>query len=246
MKNVKSESNKQHGYCSASLTLLTARHWLLLITSVFIAAACLIGIPYLINGKIAQALAILLFTAMPIATFAFVSQDKGRSLFRPLTVRSLFQALGFGVLTFAIAIITALILAKFIETSSNPGLHNLHNLSTGEIIIFFLFSIPQLFGEEMITIIPFLGIYCLCKHYFHLSHRLSVFISLFLSCIWFSIIHLPTYNWNFIQVLGGVGIVRIVLTLAFIVTRNLWISFGAHVINDWIMFALSLLDTSEQ
>jgi membrane protease YdiL (CAAX protease family) len=56
--------------------------------------------------------------------------------------------------------------------------------------------------------------------------------------------HLPTYDWNVVQALRGVGVARLILTLPYIMTKNLWVSTGAHVLNDWIIFSVSLLGTS--
>jgi hypothetical protein len=44
--------------------------------------------------------------------------------------------------------------------------------------------------------------------------------------------------------LSGVGVARLILTLPYIMTRNLWVSSGAHVLNDWTMFSASLLRAS--
>jgi membrane protease YdiL (CAAX protease family) len=35
-----------------------------------------------------------------------------------------------------------------------------------------------------------------------------------------------------------------VLTLAWIKTRNIWVSTGAHIINDWLLFVMSILGAS--
>jgi len=32
-----------------------------------------------------------------------------------------------------------------------------------------------------------------------------------------------------------------VLTLPWILTKNIWVSTGAHIANDWLLFSLSLL-----
>ena len=56
------------------------------------------------------------------------------------------------------------------------------------------------------------------------------------STLWFAALHLPTYDWNVLQCLGIIGTARIVLTLSYLVTRNLWVSVGAHIINDWTLF----------
>lgn len=53
--------------------------------------------------------------------------------------------------------------------------------------------------------------------------------------------HLPTYNWNFVQCFLVIGSARLVLTLAFIKTKNIWVSMGAHVLTDWGYLAVSLM-----
>jgi hypothetical protein len=34
---------------------------------------------------------------------------------------------------------------------------------------------------------------------------------------------------------------RLVLTLPWIVTKNIWVSTGAHIINDWLLFLVTLV-----
>jgi len=31
-----------------------------------------------------------------------------------------------------------------------------------------------------------------------------------------------------------------VLTLPWIMTKNIWVSTGAHIVNDWLLFTMSL------
>jgi membrane protease YdiL (CAAX protease family) len=38
-----------------------------------------------------------------------------------------------------------------------------------------------------------------------------------------------------------IGVARMVLTLPWIMTKNIWVSTGAHIINDWSLFGLALL-----
>jgi uncharacterized protein len=38
-----------------------------------------------------------------------------------------------------------------------------------------------------------------------------------------------------------IGSARMVLTLPWILTKNLWVSTGAHVIDDWLLFTITLL-----
>jgi hypothetical protein len=38
-----------------------------------------------------------------------------------------------------------------------------------------------------------------------------------------------------------IGSARLVLSLAYMKTKNLWVSTGAHILNDWSLLGLSLL-----
>jgi membrane protease YdiL (CAAX protease family) len=62
-----------------------------------------------------------------------------------------------------------------------------------------------------------------------------------ISSLLFGLIHLPTYDWNLIQCIVVIGTARMVLTLPWILTKNIWVSTGAHIINDWLLFGLGLL-----
>ena len=67
-----------------------------------------------------------------------------------------------------------------------------------------------------------------------------------LSAVPFALVHLPTYQWNVLQCLLVIGTARLVLSLANIFSRNLWISTGAHVLNDWALFGLGLFAAAMQ
>ena len=57
----------------------------------------------------------------------------------------------------------------------------------------------------------------------------------------FAAVHLPTYGWNVIQVVLGVGVARIVLLIPYLMTKNILVSTGAHILNDWSSFTLAIL-----
>jgi len=44
-----------------------------------------------------------------------------------------------------------------------------------------------------------------------------------------------------VQAVVLIGAARIALTLAFIRTKNILVSFGAHLLNDWATFPLALI-----
>lgn len=101
-------------------------------------------------------------------------------------------------------------------------------------------ALPQLMGEELLTIIPFLALLWVGATKLGWSRRTAVIVALVISSLWFGAVHLPTYDWNLGQALLGIGLVRVVLTLAYVRTKNVWVCFGAHVLTDYAVFATQL------
>ena len=99
----------------------------------------------------------------------------------------------------------------------------------------------QLLGEELITILPFLALMALFSKRFGASRKTAIVGAWLVSAALFGLAHLPTYGWNVVQCLAIIGTARLVLTLPWIMTKNLWVSTGAHIINDWTLFGLGLL-----
>jgi uncharacterized protein len=62
-----------------------------------------------------------------------------------------------------------------------------------------------------------------------------------ISSLLFGLIHLPTYDWNLVQCIVVIGTARLVLTLAWILTKNIWVSTGAHIINDFALLTLGVV-----
>jgi membrane protease YdiL (CAAX protease family) len=48
-------------------------------------------------------------------------------------------------------------------------------------------------------------------------------------------------QWLFVVVMVVVGSARMVLTLPWIMTKNIWVSTGAHIVNDWLLITMTLL-----
>lgn len=110
----------------------------------------------------------------------------------------------------------------------------------GQILAFCVGTGIQLLGEEVFTILPFLALMWVLTRR-GTSRKTSILIAWLATAVWFGAAHLPTYDWNFAQAIIVIGAARVVLTLAFIRTKNLWVSFGAHVLNDWTTFTLTLI-----
>ena len=132
----------------------------------------------------------------------------------------------------------------FFGADANATIAGLVGQSSASLELFFLSTIPQLLGEELLTILPFLAILQFAYARMGLSRRKAVVVAWLLSSLLFGLVHLPTYNWNWVQCIVVIGSARLVLTLAYLKTKNIWVSTGAHIINDWSIFMLVILGAS--
>jgi membrane protease YdiL (CAAX protease family) len=66
--------------------------------------------------------------------------------------------------------------------------------------------------------------------------RKGAFVGAWLvSSVIFDLIHLPTNYWNLIRCIAVIGSARMVLTLPWIMTKNIWVTTGAHILNGWLL-----------
>jgi len=79
----------------------------------------------------------------------------------------------------------------------------------------------QLVGEEVLTIIPMLALLHLLIARAGLSRTSALLMAWLGSAVMFGLLHLSTYNWDFVQCLLIIGTARLVLSLAYIKTKNL-------------------------
>jgi membrane protease YdiL (CAAX protease family) len=98
-----------------------------------------------------------------------------------------------------------------------------------------------LIGEEAVTILPLLAVLWLSVSKFGLPRRAGLWLGVLISTVWFAAMHLPTYDWNVLQCLGTIGTARLVLTASYLVTRNMAVSVGAHILNDWTLFFIAFV-----
>lgn len=213
--------------------------WLVIIASVVLALAVLITLPFAdFPLNLVPAIA---FTTLPLLALAAVSGGRQDALFGPFGLRELALALGFGVLTLVISVIVGLVLSRFISMTANATAAQLVDITGFDLAVFLIRTFIQLIGEELLTILPLMAVLWLCVEKLGLSRRAGLVAAVAVSTLWFAAVHLPTYDWNLIQCLGGIGAARLVLTAAYLVTRNLWVSAGAHIVNDWSEFFLPVL-----
>lgn len=211
-----------------------ARGWLTVVLATIVGFAALIGLP--LNGFPLEFIPAILFVAIPLAALAAVAGRHWTAPFGRYGFKQFGQSVGFGVLTIVASSAIGLLLGLLAPMAANPAVSALTAVGPLDLILFLARTFIQLIGEELVTILPLLAVLWLCVQKFGMSRRTGIVIAVVVSTLWFAALHLPTYNWNILQCVGIIGSARIVLTLSYLVTRNLWVSAGAHIINDWTLF----------
>ncbi len=123
---------------------------------------------------------------------------------------------------------------------ANPLAVSLPTMSGVDIALLFIRTLPQLLGEEVLTMLPFLAILYALHSRGGLSRKGAIIGAWLISAAIFGAAHLPTYDWNVVQCFVVIGTARLMLTLPYIKTKNIWVSAGAHVFTDWTIFGVTL------
>jgi len=211
------------------------RHgWLIVVTACVAAFLLLILLP--LGGPVLGLVPALLFSVIPLASLAFVVGPRWKALFGSFGFSEALLAVGFGLLTLVLTFMVGLLLSQFVDMRANPA-----TLQEGDAVGLWLLlarAAIQLVGEEAVTILPLLAVMWVCFSRLGWSRGWSLLAGVVVSTAWFAAMHLPTYDWNLVQCFGGIGAARLVLTAAYLVTRNMAVSIGAHIVNDWTMFVI--------
>ncbi|MFG1783064.1 CPBP family intramembrane glutamic endopeptidase [Rhodococcus oryzae] len=230
--------NPDFPYYNGIPQVITGRQWWI------IAAAIAVGFSFILfwsfGGAWGHWVPVLVFPALPLLVLRRFAPDHWTAIFRRVGVRDVLLMVGIFVLNFIVTIGVGALLTKFAGAEANPGADTVSDASTTERILFFLQAVPQLLGEELLTILPLLGIMYYCYTKLKWSRRTAMITGWLITALIFGAVHLPTYDWNVVQALLGIGIARLVLSLGFLITKNIWVSTGAHVLNDWAIFSTSL------
>jgi hypothetical protein len=228
-------------YCRGDPVRISGRQWWIVMAAVVIGYAVLILPPPGFRGPVSSFVPAILFSAIPLAVLAFVAGGAWKALFRRLRGRDFLWMIAFAVLNFVVAIIAGNIIAMLVETTANEAVASTGNLEGGEQLLLFARSGVQLFGEEVMSILPFLALMYWLVSVRGMGRTGAIVIATLVVALLFAAVHLPTYGWNVIQVVLGVGVARIVLLIPYLMTKNILVSTGAHILNDWISFTLAIL-----
>ena len=183
----------------------------------------------------------ILFPAIPLAVFIGFTGRYWTALFRKLAGVDYLNMVVFWLLNLAVSGVVGFLVMIVFGANANPATDGLAEGGPLQVIAFYAGTGIQLFGEEIFTILPFLAVMYLLFTKAKLSRNTSVTLAWLITAAWFGAAHLPTYGWNFAQAFLIIGAARLVLTLAYIRTKNILVSMGAHVLNDWTIFTIALI-----
>lgn len=220
---------------------LSARQWLFVMGMVvagFLALVLPIDWPDAVLWSFIPA---LLLPGLPLAALAYVAPGHWKAIFGRVGTREVRLMFGFALLNIVVSMSIGAAVRALTDVTPNATTAELGALDAAERLAFFARTLPQLFGEEVITLLPFLAILYGLSHGLGMRRKGAVIGAWLITALLFGLIHLPTYGWNLIQCIVVIGSARLMLTLPWIMTKNIWVSTGAHIINDWLLFSISLL-----
>ncbi|OQW69429.1 MAG: hypothetical protein BVN35_19055 [Proteobacteria bacterium ST_bin11] len=222
-------------------TSISNRQWLFVVAMVAIGFSILVlPIPWP-NGIFKEFGPAILMPAIPLLGLAFVAPGHWKSIFGKVGGREVKLMFGFAFLNIVVSMSVGAIVNALTEVTANGSMSQLGDLDLAGRLVFFAKTIPQLFGEEVITLLPFLAVLQWCSKSLGMGRKGAIICTWVMTSVIFGLIHLPTYDWNWIQCIVIIGSARMVLTLPWILTKNIWVSTGAHIVNDWLLFLMALL-----
>ncbi|WP_439517573.1 CPBP family glutamic-type intramembrane protease [Hydrogenophaga sp.] len=228
-------------YYAGQPVALSGRQWLLVLFAVVAAFAALSAPVPWFRTPVGRFIPALLFCLLPLAALAWVAGRHWRALFARIRRIDLAWIVGIAALNIVVTFGIGWALSRFHAPTPNPLMGQLAGADGFTVTMAFLAMVPQLLGEELLTMLPLLA----CLWWLHtrrgLSRQKALVLAWILSALPFALAHLPTYNGDLLQCLAIIGSARLVLTLAYLATKNLAVSTGAHILNDWALFGMSLV-----
>jgi hypothetical protein len=218
---------------------ISTNGWLLVLASVAAGFLALVAPLPIADNFLTSWLRVFLFIGLPLLGLRLASPSGWTAIFARVGLREVKLMFVFALLNIVISLAVGVVVKFFGTVTANASVADAAQLGGAQLLNFFAKVGVQLLGEELISILPFLAILALAHNLAGIGRNASVIVAWLASAAAFGLIHLPTYDWNFVQCLVVIGSARLVLTWAFVWTKNIWVSTGAHVINDWLLIAVT-------
>jgi membrane protease YdiL (CAAX protease family) len=238
------DPNRDFPFYQGNPVSLTAAQWgFLLVITALAFALLIVPIPWP-GGEIGTFIPAILFPVIPLLGLSWVSKGNAKNLFGRVGFREIKLMILFALLNIAVTFVVGSIVQITVGAHANPAIATANQLSPTGLSIFLSKTAVQLVGEEVLTIIPLLALMHWLVARSGMNRSRALLISWLATAVIFGLLHLPTYNWDFLQCIVIIGTARLVLSLAYIKTKNLWVSSGAHIINDTFLILVNVLGSS--
>lgn len=233
-------SHRDFPFYSGDPVRISLVGWLIVLALSAAGFAALLLSPLVLPGRLGGWIGVGLFVLAPLLGLRVAAGRHWAAMFHRPTARDIWIGLAFAPLTLLTSAVVAVGVMRVGLTSANPVAATLLELKGVDLALFVAATAPQLLGEELATIIPFLALLTLLSH-LKAPRKVAIAVAWIGSAALFGALHLSTYQWHLGQVLLIIGTARLVLTIPYLITKNLWSSTIAHIANDWIVFATILL-----
>lgn len=220
---------------------ISSRQWLWVMSMVGAGFMMLMLPVHWPGGVFGAFIPAVLMPAIPLVAFASVANGHWTAIFGRVGIREVRLMFGFALLNIFVSMAIGAVVSALTPVTSNAFAVTLGEQDAVGRMALLAKTLPQLLGEEVITLLPFLAVLTWLTHSVGLGRKRAIVGAWLITAVVFGCIHLPTYNWNWVQCIVVIGSARLMLTLPWIMTKNIWVSTGAHVINDWVLFGMSLL-----
>ncbi|MGD9712535.1 MAG: CPBP family intramembrane glutamate endopeptidase, partial [Thermomicrobiales bacterium] len=151
--------------------------WLVPLAGVALAVGILLDQPRMFTQGYLRFAPALLLALLPLIGLALVAGRHWTALFRKVGLKDIGWMFGFALLNYVIAVPLGFIVMKFVTTTTNAGISGMASGDNAAQAVFFLNSLPQLLGEELISIVPFLALLYYLTSKLGLSRRAAVIIA---------------------------------------------------------------------
>lgn len=185
-----------------------------------------------VKNEIIYALAISILCLLSLLV---VDKKFIKKIFLPIKMKDLVYiiiGLGFSIVA---VIISAIAVERLgIKGATNPIFDV---LTPDNFKSFFVSTTIQFIAEEIIFIIPFLFVINKMKTE---NNILKTIFALLLSSVIFGAMHLSTYDFNLLQAVLIISIIRTGLSLSYVLSKNLSVTYIIHIIYDWSLIIIYL------
>ena len=212
---------------------VSVSRWLIILLAQVVATVVLLTVANRI-------ISVSVFTFLPLIALLLFGREMFKGSVRLPKFRHVLLGIGLGFAALLVSAGVGFLFQSIMNTTSNPITDVLTSGSLAQNLFTLFLNLIQLFGEELLTFVAFMLVLQVCSRFMK-SGTASTVIAWIISAIVFALVHLSTYGYNVLQVLLIIGVARLVLSLGFIFTNNLIVSYISHIVDDNTIFIFTMV-----